>query len=106
MSGMTSNGLTTLDGELYTFNVVQMLEPDYIAPCFTELQGMSHRDHFAGLAMQSIIGNTLTDIAAKAYSIDERDRLVDNAIAAVGGISYRVADAMLAERDRPQTVDE
>lgn len=49
--------------------------------------GMSLRDHFAGQAMASMVMDTVADEAWETYEQLARD-------------AYRVADAMLAARER------
>ncbi len=61
----------------------------YIAATTQAAQGMTQRDHFAGLAMQGLL--------ARAFTKDEKDRPF---VEWVAEFSYEIADEMLRVREK------
>jgi hypothetical protein len=59
----------------------------------SDFQGMTIRDVFAGQAMQSIIAQAVAQLGG---SVLENDDAIVEAVR----LSYRVADAMMIERER------
>lgn len=60
-----------------------------------EAQGMTLRDHFAGLALQGILISSTTKTTASKMTIVE---MLDRDVAAMA--AYQFADAMIAERSK------
>jgi len=82
------------DEQLLEYRRAKLLERDKQISKLVEensklREGISLRDHFAGLAMQG-----MTDPQPKFYSANDIDCIAE--------LAYKQADAMLAERERKE----
>ena len=72
------------------------LAKDAIGPSFSATEGMTLRDYFAAAAMRGFMAGPAMTVLAEAADeskIDAQTFIVRNA--------YEIADAMLAERNKP-----